>query len=174
MIDPPTRKEPLTTASERVMLDGWLDYHRATLLAKCAGLADEQLRTRSVEPSALSLIGLLRHMTIVEYAWFEKVFTGAPERELYSSPDDVDYEINAVEDATGEEAHAEFTKACVLSRQLVEGRSLHEVVDYTPDSGTTVHRYSLRWIIMHMIEEYARHNGHADLLRERIDGAVGD
>lgn len=156
------------------MLEGWLDYHRATLVTKCAGLSDDQLRTRSVEPSGLSLIGLLRHMTMNEYAWFEKVFTGAPERDLYRSPDDVDHEINAVDDAAGDEAHAEFIQACALSRQLVEGRSLDEVADYSPRGGTTVDHFSLRWIMTHMIEEYARHNGHADLLRERIDGAVGD
>jgi uncharacterized damage-inducible protein DinB len=174
VISPPARKEPPTTADERAMLEGWLDYHRATLLTKCAGLTDEQLCMRSVEPSALSLIGLLRHLTICEYGWFEKIYAGAPARELYSSPDDVDYEINAVDDATGNEAHTEFTKACALSRQLVEGRSLDEVVDYSPDGGSTVDRFSLRWIMTHMIEEYARHNGHADFLRERIDGAVGD
>jgi uncharacterized damage-inducible protein DinB len=174
VINIPEREEPSTTADERGMLDGWLDYHRATLLTKCAGLTDEQLRTRSVEPSGLSLIGLLRHMTIVEYAWFEKVFTGAPERDLYSSPDDVDYEINAVDEATGEHAYAEFMKACAESRRLTEDRSLDEIVDYTRPGGNTVYRYSLRWIVTHMIEEYARHNGHADLLRERIDGKVGD
>jgi len=174
MIDIPEREDAPTTAGERAMLDGWLDYHRATLLTKCAGLTDEQLRTRSVEPSALSLIGLLRHMTIVEYSWFEKVLTGAPERELYSSDDDVDYEINAIEDATADEAYAEFVKACATSRGLADGRSLDEIVDYTGRDGKTVYRYSLRWIMTHMIEEYARHNGHADLLRERIDGAVGD
>ena len=156
------------------MLDGWLDYHRATLLTKCAGLTDAQLRTRSVEPSGLSLIGLLRHMTIVEYAWFEKVFTGAPERELYTSPEDRDFEINAIDDATAQEAYAEFVKACENSRRLSEGRGLDEVADYTRQGDATVHRYSLRWIVTHMIEEYARHNGHADLLRERIDGVVGD
>lgn len=155
------------------MLEGWLDYHRAVLVAKCAGLTDAQLRTRSVEPSSLSLIGLLRHMTVVEYAWFEKAFSGAPERDLYTSPDDPDYEINAIEDATGDEAYTEFMKACAMSRQLSEGRSLDDAADYTWRDGS-VHRYTLRWIMTHMIEEYARHNGHADLLRERIDGAVGD
>ena len=174
MIDAPERQEPSTTADERAMLDGWLDYHRATLLTKCAGLTDEQLRIRSVEPSGLSLIGLLRHMTIVEYAWFEKVFTGAPERDLYSSPDDVDYEINAVDEATADEAYAEFTKACAVSRRLAEGRSLDEIAEYARPGGDTVDRFSLRWIVTHMIEEYARHNGHADLLRERVDGEVGD
>jgi uncharacterized damage-inducible protein DinB len=167
------REEPSTTADERAMLEGWLDFHRATLLTKCAGLSDDQLRIRSAEPSTLSLIGLLRHMTINEYAWFEKVFTGAPERDLYRSPGDQDHEINAVEDAAGDEAHAEFVKACALSRRLIEDRSLDEIVDYSPHGSATVDQFSLRWIMTHMIEEYARHNGHADLLRERIDGAVG-
>ena len=65
-------------------------------------------------------------------------------------------------------------KACAESRRLIDGRSLNEIVDYTRPGGNTVYRYSLRWIVTHMIEEYARHNGHADLLRERIDGTVGD
>ena len=174
MIDAPTRSGPSTTAGEREMLDGWLEYHRRTLLTKCAGLTDEQLRTRSVEPSGLSLIGLLRHMTIVEYAWFEKVASGAPERALYSSEDDPDFEINAVDDATGDEAHAEFLQACETSRKLTAGRSLDEVCVYSRSADAPRHEYSLRWIMTHMIEEYARHNGHADLLRERIDGATGD
>ena len=174
MISAPVRDEPSTTASEREMLDGWLDYHRSTLLVKCAGLTDEQLRKRSIEPSGLSLIGLLRHMTIIEYAWFEKVFSGEPERTLYSSADDPDYEINAVDEASGDEALAEFLRACEVSRQLTAGRALDEVCVYTPADGTAAGEYSLRWIIIHMIEEYARHNGHADLLRERIDGVTGE
>ena len=174
MIEAPTRHEPSTTASERDMLEGWLEYHRNTLLAKCAGLTDEQLRTRSVEPSGLSLIGLLRHMTIIEYAWFEKVFSGAPERMLYCSDDDPDYEINAVDDASGDEAHAEFIRACETSRRLTAGRSLDEVCVYPSSDETPDKEYSLRWITTHMIGEYARHNGHADLLRERIDGATGE
>jgi uncharacterized damage-inducible protein DinB len=174
MIEAPVRSEPPTTAGEWDMLDGWLEYHRRTLLTKCAGLTDEQLRIRSVEPSTLSLIGLLRHMTIVEYAWFEKVFTGAPERTLYSSDDDLDYEFNAIDDATGDEAHAEFLRACEISRVSTKGRSLDDVSVYAPSADTPGRVYSLRWIMTHMIEEYARHNGHADLLRERIDGATGD
>jgi uncharacterized damage-inducible protein DinB len=174
MIEAPRREEPPTTADERTMLDGWLDYHRATLLTKCAGLTDEQLRTRSVEPSGLSLIGLLRHMTLVEYSWFEKVFAGAPARDIYTSPDDRDYEINAVQDATGDEAHAEFIRACETSRAVTADSDLDVVRDYTRIRDGVVVQYSLRWIVTHMIEEYARHNGHADLLRERIDGAVGD
>lgn len=174
MIEAPKRSEPPTTADERDMLDGWLEYHRRTLLTKCAGLTDGQLRIRSVEPSTLSLIGLLRHMTIVEYAWFEKVLSGAPERTLYSSEDDPDFEINAIDDATGDEAHAEFLRACETSRRLTADRSLDDVCVYSPSEDEPGQEYSLRWIMTHMIEEYARHNGHADLLRERIDGATGD
>ena len=174
MIEAPMRSEPSTTAGERDMLDGWLEYHRRTLLTKCAGLSDEQLRIRSVEPSGLSLIGLLRHMTIVEYAWFEKVFSGAAERMLYSSEDDPDFEINAVAEATGDEAHTEFLRACETSRQVTAGRKLDDLCVYSPSDGESGQEYSLRWIMTHMIEEYARHNGHADLLRERIDGATGE
>lgn len=174
MIKAPVRDKPLPTAGEREMLDGWLEFHRSTLLVKCAGLTDEQLRKRSIKPSALSLIGLLRHMTIIEYAWFEKVLSGAPERELYCSADDPDHEINAVDNAFGCEAHAEFLRACEVSRRLTAARSLDEVCVYSPPDGTPNEEYSLRWIITHMIEEYARHNGHADLLRERIDCMTGE
>ena len=84
------------------------------------------------------------------------------------------FEINAVADASGDEAHAEFRQACEISRQLTMGQSLDDVCVYSPSDDVPGRTYSLRWIMTHMIEEYARHNGHADLLRERIDGATGE
>ena len=150
------------------MLDGWLEFHRGTLITKCAGLTDEQLRLRSVEPSGLSLLGLLRHMTEVELWWFDTVFSGGPLPKFYSTPEDRDADFHDTDGTTGDEAFANWTAACAQARQQVEGKDLDQIC-VRPDT-----EISLRWIFIHMIEEYARHNGHADLLRERIDGATGD
>ncbi len=162
------RDDTLKTAGERETLDSWLDFHRATLLTKCVGLTDEQLRLRSVEPSTLSLLGLVRHMTEVERGWFSD-FAGLPFQGPYSSETNRDGDFDDLEGADVEANLAAFTAECETSRHLVAGRGLDE--SYTDERDRT---YSLRWIYLHMIEEYARHNGHADLIRERIDGVTGD
>jgi uncharacterized damage-inducible protein DinB len=156
--------EPFT-GPERGILDGFLDWHRATLLWKCAGLTGEQLAQPSVPPSNLSLLGLVRHMADVERAWFRIRFRGEPLPRLY------DYEDAAFEHADPAGAQADFaafTTECDLARQAVARASLDD--EFTASSGRVL---SLRWVYTHMIEEYARHNGHADLLRQRIDGATG-
>jgi hypothetical protein len=160
-----TRIDEPFTGPERGILDGFLDWHRATLLWKCAGLTGEQLALASVPPSNLSLLGIVRHMADVERAWFRIRFCGEPLPRLY------DYEDAAFEhaDPAGAEADfAAFTRECGLARQAVAGASLDD--EFTAASGRVL---SLRWVYTHMIEEYARHNGHADLLRQRIDGATG-
>jgi uncharacterized damage-inducible protein DinB len=160
-----TRIDEPFTGPERGILDGFLDWHRATLLWKCTGLTGEQLALPSVPPSNLSLLGLVRHMADVERAWFRIRFRGEPLPRLY------DYEDAAFEhaDPAGAEADfAAFTRECGLARQAVAGASLDD--EFTAASGRVL---SLRWVYTHMIEEYARHNGHADLLRQRIDGATG-
>ncbi|MEX0984388.1 MAG: DinB family protein [Actinomycetota bacterium] len=164
----PDRTDPPQVSGERDSLDAWVDYHRATLLMKCAGLEPEQLATRSCPPSTLSLLGLVRHLTEVE-AWFHD-FDGAPEGEWYSTEEDPDACFNAVEPSRADADLAAYTASVERARAAVHGRPLDEVSP-VPDDGRSV---SLRWIYLHMIEEYARHNGHADLLRERIDGATGD
>jgi len=151
------------------MLEGWLDYHRATLAVKCEGLDDEQLRLRAVPPSNLSLLGLVRHMAEVERNWFRRVLAGEDVADVYCTPEDPDADFDNVDDA--DSGHA-FTS---WREEIGRARDACAAVDDL--SSWAVHggrRVSLRWILSHMVEEYARHNGHADLLRERIDGVTGE
>ena len=160
-----TRTDEPFTGPERGILDGFLDWYRETLLWKCAGLTGEQLAERAVPPSNLSLLGLVRHMTAVERSWFRIRFRGEDLPPVFPHPDAV------FEDADPAGAEADFTAydaEVALARAAVAGISL--------DKEFTSQRWgqmSLRWIYTHMIEEYARHCGHADLLRERIDGVTG-
>jgi uncharacterized damage-inducible protein DinB len=165
-----TRPEPSTVADERTLLDGFLDYHRATLLWKCAELSDDDLRRRTVEPSSLSLLGLVRHLTEVELGWFVHGFAGEEVTFPYSSPDNRDGDFDDVDRADAKEAFANYQAAIARCKAAVADAPL----DAQFTSKRTGKTFSLRWVYLHMIEEYARHNGHADLLRERIDGAVGD
>jgi uncharacterized damage-inducible protein DinB len=162
------RTDPPRVAGEREMLEAWLDYHRGTLLWKCEGLSDEQLKNRSAAPSTLSLLGLLRHMTEVENGWFGG-FSGTGKPPRYFTDERPDDDFDALDDTDAETVVAAYLAQCEDSRQAAAGRDLDET--YIGRRGTPI---SLRWIFLHMIEEYARHNGHADIIRERIDGAVGD
>jgi uncharacterized damage-inducible protein DinB len=166
------RNEPSTMAPEREMLDGWLDYHRATLGWKCEGLSDDQLRERAVPPSSLSLLGLVRHITEVERHWFRNIFDGEDAPALYYTDERPDDDFDDLESAPVSQVLASWRKECVRARELTAGRSLDEVSKRA--STRTGESFSLRWILTHMVEEYARHNGHADLIRERIDGSTGD
>ncbi len=164
---------PALAAGEREMLTGWLDHHRAILVWKCAGLTDEQLRQRSVPPSSLSLIGLVRHMAAVERGWFRQVLLGEDGPDLYVTPEDPDADFNGADEADIAEAFSSFERECAAARQAVAAAPDLDVLS-KERSQRTGEPFSLRWILTHMIEEYARHNGHADLLRECIDGATGD
>ena len=153
------------------MLDGWLEYHRATLAWKCEGLTADQLRERAVPPSSLSLLGLVRHMAEVERAWFRRRVGRAEVPWLYCTDSSPDADFDEVADADAAEALETWRQECDRARAIVAAvPSLDDTFENDRDGQT----YSLRWIVSHMVEEYARHNGHADLLRERIDGAVGD
>ena len=155
-------------ADERSTLIAFLEWQRATLARKCDGLTAEQLRDRSAAPSTLSLLGLVRHMADVERGWFRRTLAQEAVPDLYSSDADPDGDFDNVERADVDEAFTAWRAACDHSRQIVASRQLD-------DTGRNRHGQivSLRWILVHMVEEYSRHNGHADLLRERIDGAVG-
>jgi len=166
----PDRVDPPYVAAERTMLEAWLDFHRATLLGKSAGLSAEQLRTRSVPPSTMSLHGLVRHLTEVERHWFRRYLGGEDPAPLYCSDAEPDGDFDLVEDADAAVDLDTYAAEVRASRALAADRDLDEIVP-RPRRGQPL---SLRWIYVHLIEEYARHNGHADLLRERIDGAVGD
>ncbi|MFC5750777.1 DinB family protein [Actinomadura rugatobispora] len=150
------------------MLAGFLQYQRETLAMKCAGLTAEQLKQRSVPPSAMSLLGLVRHMAEVERVWFRIRLRGEDisYRWKRRPEDDIDFQIDR---ADPDEAFAAWDEECARSRDIVRAAASLDI--------TGRHRereVSLRWVLVHMIEEYARHNGHADLLRERIDGATGE
>jgi uncharacterized damage-inducible protein DinB len=164
----PRRQEPTTELPEREMLEGWLEYHRTTLLLKCEGLDDADRKRRPVPSSLLSLHGLVRHMAEVERSWFQRTFGSDPEVPyLFCTPEDFDRDFSAVEEADWEADLQTWQQECESSRRAAAGHDLEE-------TGTrSTHPFSLRWIYLHMIEEYARHNGHADLIREMIDGSVG-
>ncbi|MEU6575761.1 DinB family protein [Streptomyces sp. NPDC046805] len=166
------RREPAQNADERTMLEGWLDYHRQTLALKCEGLTDEQLRTASVPPSELSLMGLVRHMAEVERGWFRKVLADDDPGPLYCSEEDPDGEFHLTEADTWPQAYADWQAEIAVARQHASGLGLDDLSKGR--SRFTEEPFSLRWIYTHMIEEYARHNGHADLIRERLDGVTGD
>lgn len=169
-----TRVEPpLTGLDEREMLRAWLEFHRETLLMKCDGLSPEQLATAAVPPSTITLQGLIRHMTEVERNWFFRIFAGETAPPLYYSDDDPDGDFDNIDASKIAEEMAMFHETIEHAREIEAlGVSLDEngAVDASHGRGPV----SLRWIMIHMIEEYARHNGHADFLRERIDGLTGD
>ncbi|MFF5171265.1 DinB family protein [Micromonospora sp. NPDC000089] len=168
-----TRTTEPIAGDERAMLEGWLDYHRDTLLHKCAGLTGDQLKTPSVDPSGLTLLGLVRHMAGVERWWFRIRAVDQDVPVLYDDPEDEDADFNALVDADPESDFATFTAEVAAAREAVAGLPLEQVLRRPRLDGTPEHR-NLRWAYLHMIEEYARHNGHADLLRERLDGVTGD
>jgi uncharacterized damage-inducible protein DinB len=166
---PIPRQSTPTIAGERQMLEARLDFHRQTLLSKCSGLTAEQLRQRPAPPSTMSLLGLVRHMADVERGWFRRRIAGEDIDFLHSSEADPDGEFDNVEGADAERDFAAYREELELARQAAAGREL---------DGTFYHErlevvMSVRWVYLHMIEEYARHNGHADLLRERTDSGTG-
>jgi hypothetical protein len=154
---------------ERVQLDAWLDFYRATILEKCDGLNAAQLKERPVTSSRLSLLGIIRHMTFVEQVWFESTFAGRDITEYYKTEGDRDSDFNDLDDTAVENVFILYGQVTDLARELSAGHDL-DAMAAKPRRGRDV---DLRWILIHMIEEYARHCGHADLIRELIDGATG-
>ncbi|MDF6022410.1 DinB family protein [Streptomyces sp. JH34] len=164
------RSTPALDAAERTMLEGWLDYHRATLAMKCAGLTDAQLREASVPPSEFTLLGLVRHLAENERGWFREVLAGEELPPIYGTDEDPDGEFHLTEQDTWEEARTTWEAEIEAARANAAKLGLD---DLSAGVGRAGKPFTLRWIYTHMIEEYARHNGHADLVRERIDGATG-
>jgi hypothetical protein len=160
------RADPPYEADERTMLVSWLEYHRATLAVKCDGLTDDQLRTRSVPPSMLSLLGLVRHMAEVENNWFRFWLGGEGPFARWEGDEDF-----AVDDADVAEAFDYWRSECEHAREVLATFDSLDDVGAGQELGAGI---SVRWTLVHMIEEYARHNGHADFLREAIDGTTGD
>ncbi|MCU1589385.1 MAG: hypothetical protein JWP11_641 [Frankiales bacterium] len=156
---------------ERATYVEYLRCQRLTLELKCAGLDAEQLARRSVEPSSMSLLGLVRHMAEVERAWFRRVLSGQDAPRRYSPEGEFDHDFDgAVADpAVVTEAWAAWRDEVAFAEQyLSHATDMAAVV--TDRHGNQV---SVREVLVHMVEEYARHNGHADFLRERIDGRAG-
>jgi uncharacterized damage-inducible protein DinB len=163
----PRRDEPPYGLGERDMLEGWLEFHRTTLLLKCEGLDDAARKARPVPTSLLSLHGLVRHMAEVERGWFRRTLLEEDVGPIWYDPAVEDSELVPLDEADWASDLAAWQAECEASRQAAAGRSLD-------DTGTRDGEpCSLRWIYTHMIEEYARHNGHADLIRELVDGSVG-
>lgn len=165
---PGTRTEIPEVGDERAVLTAMLDWHRETFALKCQGVPPERLSEKGVPPSGLSLHGLVRHLAGNERWWFRQKFLGEDAPHLYYSDDDPDQDFESL-DGDVNEAFAVWRAECARSRQVVAAAAS---LDETAKSDGEP--FSLRWVLAHMIEEYARHNGHADLLRERIDGAVGE
>jgi len=165
------RSAPALDAAERTMLEGWLDYHRATLAMKCAGLTDSQLREASVPPSEFTLLGLVRHLAENERGWFREVLAGEELPPIYGTEEDPDGEFHVTEEDTWEEARTTWETEIEAARANAAKLGLDGLSAGVGKAGKP---FTLRWIYTHMIEEYARHNGHADLIRERIDGATGE
>jgi len=164
----PRRTEPPFVLGERAMLEAWLEFHRTTLLLKCEGLEDADRKVRPVATSKLSLHGLVRHMAEVERNWFRRVLLREPRTPpIFYDPAIEDSELVPLQDADWSADLAAWESECAASRQAA---AVHELDDTGLRQGEPC---SLRWIYVHMIEEYARHNGHADLIRELLDGTVG-
>jgi hypothetical protein len=153
--------------SEREMLQDWLDWHRATLRRKCAGLDATQLATRGVPPSNLSLLGLVRHMSDTERGWVRQTFRGEQIPDLYYRSDAPDADFAEADPAAAEKDYELYRSECRAVDAALDGASLDDTFTFREKA------ISVRWMWQHLVEEYARHNGHADLLREAIDGSAG-
>lgn len=165
-------KDAVAAADERATLVGFLDYQRAVLARKAAGLSDEQVRRPACPPSDLTILGLVRHMADVERGWAQRAtLGGTPEPIYYGSahPDgDPDGDFHPPPGATLAEAIATYWAEIAVADRIYAAATLDDI-----ERGSRA-TYSVRWILVHLIEEYARHCGHADLLRQAIDGAAGD
>ena len=162
------RVDPAGTLAEREMLVAYLDYHRATLARKLVGLSGDQVIAHSTV-SGSTLLGIVRHLTEVERGWIAEDFAGLDVPVLYSRPE--------APDADFDELEADLFEANVASWRAEIANTDSVVAAHSLDDTATHKRMgeiSLRWILLHLLEEYARHNGHADIIREAIDGAVGE
>jgi uncharacterized damage-inducible protein DinB len=168
------RTDPPDSGPELEQLTAYLDYQRATVLLKTDGLSAAQL-AQPLPPSSLTLAGLLNHLALVEDSWLPDRFAGLPANSLWTGIDwdaDPDWEFRTAVDLSPEELRRRYEDACARSRQVVaEAESLDQLSVRPRRSGR---HFDLRWVLLHLIEETARHAGHADLLREAIDGTVGE
>jgi uncharacterized damage-inducible protein DinB len=171
------RTDPPLAGDEVATLRAFLDYHRDTLRLKTAGLDHDQLN-RALAPSTMTLAGLLKHLAVVESSWFAEYVAGQemmPPFDTAPWDDDRDWEWHTAPDDSPEELRRLFDEAVARSDEITEAALARAGLDtLTVKADRSGERFSLRWILTHMLEEYARHNGHADLIRESIDGATGE
>ena len=167
------RPDSPNVAPERQAAEGLLDYHRATLLWKCSGLTGEQLATRAVPPSKMSLLGLVRHMATVERSWFRRRVAGEQIEQLHWSEASPDGDFDDLDPAAAEADFGVYAAEVEAARAVQAKHDFDDIFVLERSNGTE-ETIDIRALILHMIEEYARHNGHADLLREVIDGSTGD
>ena len=161
------RLKPPRAGSEKETLEAYLELQRATALWKLEGLSDEDLR-RPMTPSGLTMLGVVKHLAYVEHWWFQADFLNRESEFPWTDEDpDADFRIEPTE--TTDQILSLYQEETEEARRIVEASSLDDLAQHEKRGG-----YSLRWIIIHMIEETARHNGHLDLMREAIDGMTGE
>jgi hypothetical protein len=163
-----TEEEVVCTAGERDLLEGFLEYHRHVVSGKLRGLSEAGAR-RHLVPTLTTPIGLVKHAAAVERNWFQHYLGGRPRGQIAGNAwaDDASWEVG--EDETIADVIAEYDESCAESRRIAAGFGLDDTVPHEQ-----LGPVSLRWIYVHMIGEHARHIGHADILREQVDGATGD
>ncbi|MFE9242010.1 DinB family protein [Nocardiopsis sp. NPDC006938] len=169
--NPPERVDTPTAADERTMLLAWLDWHRATVHRKCAGLAADLSSSAPLPGSPMTTIGgIVSHLRWVEAFWFEVVMLNQPDVAPYSTQDP-DGEFRAGAERPLDELLSEYADQCARSREIT---SHLELGNFARRVLNDLDRVTLRWVVLHMIEETARHNGHLDVLRELADGVTGE
>ena len=157
-----------TTGTERELLVGFLEFYRAVFARKAEDVDDEAARTATCPPSSLTITGLVRHMAEVERGWFRRGIAGETAPPIYYSDEDPDGDLHVGPDDTVADALAAWWDEVDRARTILAGADLETVIERRDEA------ISARWIVLHMIEEYARHCGHLDLIREAIDGRTGD
>ena len=167
------REDPDLETGELAVLGQYLDYHRATLAMKCARLSEANLKRRAIPTSNLTLLGLVRHLTEVEYGWFCEWLDGQPELTFYYTADNPDGDFLDLDSHSVAEVWTAYSERVAESRRILSTYTDGgEMARGRPRESSRPR--NVRWIVAHMVEEYARHNGHADLLREAIDGQTGE
>jgi uncharacterized damage-inducible protein DinB len=167
IVPTPPVVEPAVTGAPRPMLEGYLGWQRATLLNICAGLTSEQLASRPIASTNLSLLGLVRHMSQVERIWFRIRAAGEAVEPFYDPALGKDYDFDHLDPAQAEQALGDYVTECVAADAAAAPLHFDQLVPTREES------WSLQMVYVHMIGEYSRHNGHGDLLREAIDGSTG-
>ena len=154
--------------NEREVLSGYLDHYRSMMLAICEGLSEDQLR-RPMVASGTSLLGMIKHLAYVELGWFQENILGEPVKYPFDPDADPEADMHATAEETSAEIFDLYWSACERSREILSSVSLDDIAKREERAAG----YNVRWIVLHMIEETARHAGHADILRELIDGKTG-